>query len=220
MHFFHLNEYISFHMFILSSEVNNMKKINIALIAGLLLAIIFSDFISFRKSYDELQQNVLRMHIIANSDSVDDQQLKLKVRDELLSHSDEIFSDCYNISDAENNIKNKFELIEKIANDTIRKNGFSYHAKAELVNMEFAAKVYNDITMPAGTYDALRITIGNAEGHNWWCVMYPPLCLPVEGVAEEYFDDGEQDILYNPDKYEIKFKCLEIFEKLNEKIPE
>lgn len=191
-----------------------MKKLNIALAAGLVLAIIFSDFAGFKKNYENLQKDVLRMHIIANSDSDEDQQLKLKVRDELLLHSDEIFSDCENISDAENNIKDKFEIIKKITDDTIRKNGFSYKSKAELVNMRFAAKIYDDITMPAGTYDALRITIGNAEGHNWWCVMYPPLCLPVDGVAEEYFDEGEQDILYNPDKYEIKFRCLEFFEKI------
>lgn len=191
-----------------------MKNFNIALLIGLIFSVIFSNFINFSDSYKDLQENVLRMHIIANSDSEEDQSLKLKIRDELLANSDEIFSDCDNIDDAEKNAYEKIDMIEKIANKVIENNGFSYNAKAEIVNMDFDTKVYDDITMPAGTYDAIRVTIGNAEGHNWWCVMYPPLCLPVKGVAEEYFTDEETDILYNPEKYEIRFKCVEIFEDI------
>lgn len=191
-----------------------MKKINIALLIGMMCAIIFSDFINFDRSYNDLQENVLRLHIIANSDSNCDQKLKLKVRDEILSHSDEIFGNADNISQAEANTEKNLKTIEKIADEVISENGFKYSAKAEIVNMDFDAKVYDDLTMPAGNYDALRITLGNADGHNWWCVMYPPLCLPVEGVAEQYFTDDETDILYNPEKYEIKFKCAEIFREL------
>lgn len=195
-----------------------MKKINIALFMGMVFALIFSDFMDFDRNYNDIQKNVLRLHIIANSDSDSDQMLKLKVRDEILRYSDEIFGQSDNISQAEQNLNGKFEMIEEIADRVIRENGFSYTAKAELVNMDFDEKVYDDITMPSGNYDALRITLGQAQGHNWWCVMYPPLCLPVEGVAKEYFTDEETDILYNPEKYEIKFKCVEIFNNLKNKL--
>ena len=195
-----------------------MKKINIALFMGMVFALIFSDFMDFDRNYNDIQKNVLRLHIIANSDSDSDQMLKLKVRDEILRYSDEIFGQSDNISEAEQNLNGKFEMIEEIADRVIRENGFSYTAKAELVNMDFDEKIYDDITMPSGNYDALRITLGQAQGHNWWCVMYPPLCLPVEGVAEEYFTDEEADILYNPEKYEIKFKCVEIFDKFKNKL--
>ncbi len=192
-----------------------MKKFSCALLIGMIGAIIFSNISAFAGNYNNLQNNVLRLHILANSDSTEDQRLKLKVRDEILAHSDELFGKSKNIWEAEKNIEEKLERIEEIANQTIKENGFSYTAKAELTkDMEFESKVYDEITMPEGTYDALRITIGNADGHNWWCVMYPPLCLPVEGVTEEYFSEEEADILYNPEKYEVRFKCVEIFEDI------
>lgn len=191
-----------------------MKKINYALIIGFVLSVIFSGIFSFNADYSHLQNNVLRLHIIANSDSKNDQNLKLKVRDEILAHSDEFFPECENIQQAESSIAENLDKIRNIAQQTVNENGFSYSAEAEIVDMHFESKVYDDITMPAGDYKALRITLGEAQGHNWWCVMYPPLCVQVDGVVGEYFTDGEQDILYNPEKYEIRFKCVEIFNEI------
>ncbi len=199
------------------TEVIDMKKISIALIIGMVCTLLFSGEITFSKSYKSLQENILRLHILANSDSEEDQNLKLKVRDEILKHSEELFGQSENIEDAEKNVTENLAKIESIADKVIKENGFTYDVKAEIVeDMEFDEKVYDEITMPYGFYDALRITIGNAEGHNWWCVMYPPLCLPVEGVTGEYFSEAEQDILYQPEKYEIRFKCVEIFNEITQ----
>ena len=191
-----------------------MKKINASLIIGFVLSVIFSGIFSFNADYSHLQNNVLRLHIIANSDSDADQNLKLEIRDRILAHSDEFFPECENIHQAEMSISENLDKITAIAQQTINENGFSYSADAEIVDMHFDSKVYDDITMPAGNYKALRITLGKAEGHNWWCVMYPPLCVQVDGVTGEYFTDGEQDILYNPENYEIRFKCVEIFNEI------
>lgn len=194
-----------------------MKKINSALIIGFVMTVIFSGIISFNEDYSHLQENVLRLHIIANSDSDDDQKLKLQIRDEILAHSDEFFPNCEDIQQAEQNISDKLDNIKNIAQQVIDEKGFDYTADAEIVDMHFDSKVYDEITMPEGDYTALRITLGKAEGHNWWCVMYPPLCVQVDGVVGDYFTEGEQDILYNPEKYEIRFKCVEIFNDFREK---
>ena len=119
----------------------------------------------------------------------------------------------------------KLNEINDIVLEVIHENGYNYTAQTQLVNMEFDTREYGDITMPAGKYDALRVTIGEAEGHNWWCVMYPPLCIPAaekvesdEKTAEDYFDTEELDIMKNPEKYEVRFKCVEMFKELKSKI--
>ena len=110
-------------------------------------------------------------------------------------------------------------------NTVSEEQGFTYDVEAELVEMPFDERVYEDLTMPAGVYEALRITIGEAEGHNWWCVMYPPLCIPAaESVrsdadqAEAYFDQGEYDLLTNPRRYRARLKCAEVFSRLWDRI--
>lgn len=212
-----------------------MRKLELALLTGLIAAVIISNvsgFESFKKSYDKLQNGVLRMHILANSDSEEDQKLKLKVRDRLLEYSEDIFGDETDIEDVKHNVSRNLNKIKEIAEKVIEENGFSYDVNCKLVNMEFDERVYDDITMPAGTYDALRVTIGNAEGKNWWCVMYPPLCVPAVSDknieedktvsasknSEDMFDDGEYDMLTNPEKYEVKFKILEVYKSLKKKI--
>ena len=107
--------------------------------------------------------------------------------------------------------------METIAQQVVQEQGYSYPVKAELVTMPFTERTYEDLTMPAGTYEAIRITIGAAAGKNWWCVMYPPLCIPVaedvavqDEQAKAYFSDAEQDVLYHPERYRVKWKlaCL------------
>ena len=110
--------------------------------------------------------------------------------------------------------------METIAQRVVQEQGYSYPVKAELVTMPFTERTYEDLTMPAGTYEAIRITIGAAAGKNWWCVMYPPLCIPVaedvavqDEQAKAYFSDAEQDVLYHPERYRIKWKLAEWFKK-------
>lgn len=195
-----------------------MRKYCAAIMAaGLILAILISNagsFIKDGKSLDRLRGSVLRLHILAESDSDEDQRLKLLVRDELLRS--DIFGDAETLAEAEAIAAERLPDIVEIAEETLRRNGCNAEVTAELADMHFDSRVYGDITMPAGDYRALRVSIGSARGHNWWCVMYPPLCLPAaceageetvedKSAEEEFFDEKELDILTKPKKYEVRF---------------
>ena len=117
----------------------------------------------------DIANNVFRLHVLANSDSEEDQNLKYKVRDSLLKYMREICGNCKNKQEA-------ISLVEK-NKDTIRSEGYSYDVNINIGNFEFPTKDYGDISLPAGYYDALRVEIGEAKGQNWWCVMFPPLCF-------------------------------------------
>lgn len=202
-----------------------MKKMELSMIIGMAGAIVISSWTQFTGSLFDLQENVLRLHILANSDSMEDQLLKYEVRDSLIEASEDIFGTEYDSSNIiEENVIDKLPLIEHIAEKTIKENGFSYSVTAELVNMEFDAREYEDITMPAGFYDAVRVTIGEAKGQNWWCVMYPPLCVPTaldvesdKDIEKDCFTKEERKLLHHPEQYEVKFKCVEWFKKLSSK---
>lgn len=193
-----------------------MKKyITLIMAGGMLLAIAVTN--SFKvirdgRKLDELRGSVLRLHILANSDTEEDQRLKLCVRDALLENSDEIFGNADSLEDAEAAAEEKLPEIVEIAEKTLRSQGCCNTVRAEITDMHFDDRVYGDITMPAGNYRAVRIEIGEAEGHNWWCVMYPPLCIPAASEVEdnkssedEFFDEEELDIMYHPKKYRVRF---------------
>jgi len=200
------------------------KKTEIILAAGLLLAILMTNSITFIRDGRRLEQlrgSVLRLHILAESDSERDQQLKLKVRDALLTSG--VLDGADDLKSAENIASAKLPEIERIAEDTLRENGCSLPVSAELADVEFDERTYGDITMPAGEYRALRVKIGSAQGHNWWCVMYPPLCLPAACEVTddkekecELFDDDELDIMYHPEKYEVRFAIWDKIKELAE----
>lgn len=189
-----------------------MKK-NIILIGGLIFAVIISNigsFFSDGMALDELRGSVLRLHILAESDSDYDQNLKIKVRDALLESG--ILDGSENLEQAENTAREKLTEIVKISENTLHENGCYLPVSAEVTEMKFDERIYGDITMPAGNYEALRIKIGSASGHNWWCVMYPPLCVPVACEVEDnpetasvFFDEKELDIVHNPQKYKVRF---------------
>ena len=192
--------------------------------AGLFLAILISNvsgFINDGRKLDELRGSVLRLHILANSDSDRDQKLKLLVRDKLLESN--FFSEADTLSEAEVIAAKNLRSIECTAEKVLREYGCRDKVTAELEDISFDERVYGKLTMPSGEYRALRIKIGKAQGHNWWCVMYPPLCLPAacgkseaqecvqtdvqedEEAAEEHFDEKELDIMKKPQKYKVRF---------------
>lgn len=217
-----------------------MKRFDLALLIGLIITIAVSNFTSFKESYKSLQNGVLRLHVLANSDSEEDQELKLKVRDRILEYSSELFGEGLSIDEVEGRVKQKLDKIKEIADEVIKENGYAYSVDCELVNMDFTAREYGELTMPAGNYDALRITIGRAEGQNWWCVMYPPLCIPATTVkdghdadsellidskaivtakdSEDFFSKEEYEIMEKPERYKVKFKILEIYDGIKKKI--
>lgn len=196
-----------------------MKKIDLALLAGLIIAIIISSENAFAKDLQDISDSVVRLHILANSDSAEDQALKLKVRDAILSETSYIFTEGKTRLEAEQLIVDNMDKIQIIAERVIAENGYSYPVKCELKYMEFNERKYDNITLPAGYYDALRITIGEAKGKNWWCVMYPQFCVSpsIRQKDLKSFSSSEVKIMKQPTKYKVRFKCVDWFNSIKRK---
>jgi stage II sporulation protein R len=197
-------------------RLNRTEKSVICAFLAALMILSVSDFTAFAQQCSDIRQKVFRLHILANSDSTADQALKLKVRDEILSVSGTLFAETGDKQQAEETVKTNLDKIRTIAQQEVYDEGYSYKVGVEIVNMFFTTRTYSDVTLPAGNYDALRITIGAAKGHNWWCVLFPPLCLQSAESTEKLTDvlgDNETGIVTNSGQnYVIKFKTLEIIE--------
>ena len=198
-----------------------MKKTDIILLLGMAGAIAFTNIFGVGRTLYSLERDVLRLHILANSDTDEDQQLKLAVRDKLLENSEELFGGCDTLDEMKVRAREKQSEINDIALSVIHEKGYDYSVKNSVVNMEFDDRTYGDMTMPSGTYDALRVKIGSGKGHNWWCVMYPPLCLPAaeevhadKQKADDYFNDQQIDMLENHDDYKVRLWCVDFFKKI------
>lgn len=171
----------------------------------------------------DIANSVFRLHVIANSDSKEDQNLKYKVRDHLLEYMNSICENCQSKEEAILIVEQHKDAFEQIANDTVKEEGYSYTININIGNFEFPTKRYGDISLPAGYYDALRVEIGEAKGQNWWCVMFPPLCfvdissgiVPDESkeLMENNLSEEEFALVSNQSDNEIqfKFKLLEFF---------
>ncbi len=171
----------------------------------------------------DIANSVFRLHVIANSDSKEDQDLKYKVRDSLLDYMNSICKNCESKQEAISMVEKNKGTFEQIAIDTVKEQGYSYPVKINIGNFEFPTKNYGDISLPAGYYDALRVEIGEAKGQNWWCVMFPPLCfvditsgvVPDESkeLMENSLSEEEFALVSDKTNHEIqfKFKLLEFF---------
>lgn len=193
-----------------------ISKWEAALGFGLVITIIMS-LCSFGVECSTIRSDVLRLHILANSDSREDQALKLRVRDEILKRTKDIFANADNIESATENARANIGKIEQIARSVIKAQGYKYSVSANVAKSNFTTRHYGKYTLPAGIYNAVKIVIGEGAGHNWWCVMYPSLCLP--SAVDNYdsaLNKSEQDVVENYNKYEIKFKAVELFEQLKE----
>ena len=163
-----------------------------------------------------ISESVFRLHVIANSDSQEDQNLKYIVRDNLLSYMNEICANVNNKAEAIEIAKQNEAEFKQIAIQTIQEQGYSYDVNISIGNFEFPTKQYGDISLPAGYYDALRVEIGEAKGQNWWCVMFPPLCfvdvtsgvVPDESkeVMKENLNDEEYNLISDKESSDIQFK--------------
>ena len=195
-----------------------MKKIEVAMLIGMIVAVFSTGLCSFAENYEEITDTVFRLHILANSDSDEDQQLKLKVRDAVLKECSYLFENCSNAEESAKRAEDNMEMIKATAEKVIDENGKNYEVNCEVTEMYFDDRVYDSVTMPAGEYTALRITIGAAKGKNWWCVMFPPLCIPVATDEledyEDVFTQEEIEMLNNPENYECKFYILELIDKI------
>ena len=205
-----------------------MKKLKIGRIFVILILLSLFILISAISYVDAVSNNiadsVFRLHVIANSNSKEDQELKLKVRDELLSYMNIISKDSTSKQEAMQIANEHKEEFTQIAEKVIKENGYNYTVNVQIGKADFPTKYYGDITLPAGTYDALKVQIGEAKGQNWWCVMFPPLCfvdvstgiVPDNSKQElkQSLDNEEYDLISKTDDNEIsfKFKIVELFQ--------
>lgn len=193
------------------------KKAALRSVAVAAVFLMVMNIVGFGGGYDRIRENVLRLHILANSDSAEDQNLKLKVRDAVLIKTDEIFLNCEDEQQAAEAAKNNLEVLTAEAERVVQENGYDYEVSATVCDMWFEDRVYEDFTLPAGTYEAVRITLGEGEGQNWWCVMFPAVCLPSASKENSSLDsvlsEEETDMCENPKRYVAKFKVVELFEK-------
>lgn len=195
-----------------------MKKAEKALCLALVLTILFT-FSGFTACCEDIPNHVLRLHVLANSDSQADQSLKLKVRDRILKESSGLLDGVTDKENAEKVVSKKIPILQKAAANEIKIQGCNYPVKVVLTNMYFTTRQYGDVTLPAGRYDALRVTIGSGKGHNWWCVIFPPMCLPAAEKQDELKDvlnKNELDITESHSGYIVKFKTVEAYEQLRE----
>ena len=209
--------------------MNFMKKTKCFILLTILLFLYV--FISAQSYVTAVSSNlsnaVFRLHVIANSNTNEDQSLKLKVRDSLIEYMNNICSNCSTKEESISIAKSHQSNFQKIAEETIRENGFNYSVKIKIDNFYFPTKNYGDITLPAGLYDALRVEIGEVKGENWWCVMFPSLCFIdissgiVDDEAKESLEDNLEEESYaiisdnHKPNIKIKFKLIEFFAENN-----
>ncbi len=167
-----------------------------------------------------IQTGLVRLHILANSNSEQDQALKLKVRDALLAYGGDLFGGNTTKEQAITQMETHLQDLTRIAEETLQKEGCSLPVTCTLEETYFNTRVYDTVTLPAGTYTALRVLIGEGAGQNWWCVMFPPLCLSAATEVTANPDSldgvltpGQQDLVTNAPKYQIKFKTVEWVER-------
>lgn len=195
-------------------------------LAGLFAALLF---ISQAAAAGRIEEKVLRLHVIANSDSEADQKLKLKVRDQVLAALQPLLEKTEDLGSSEAIVREHLSEIEALAGAVVREEKTGEKVTAELINTRFPEKTYGDCTFPAGNYDALRICIGEAKGKNWWCVLFPSLCFvdTVHGIVPEesrqllqkVLTEEEYESLFTPGKseYKIRWKAAEIWQAIFER---
>lgn len=195
------------------------KNIEKGVLFGLVCAVMLS-FARFDTRCDELRTSVLRLHILANSDSKEDQELKLKVRDRILSVTSKRFGEAENLDEAIEIAKSDLDIITAAASDEIKAQGYDYAVSANIEKNFFENRDYGDFTLPAGVYNSLTVRIGSAKGHNWWCVVFPGVCLPAaeKTTLKKAVSKTSADVAGNAKKYKICFKTVEIYQKIKHKI--
>ena len=184
----------------------------VVLSAALAISAVTQYFINCR----EVRSDVLRLHVIAASDSEADQAVKLLVRDAVLAEGAAVFDGSVTAGEARQRLVPFLSRLEQTADRVLRENGLPYAATAQVVNEYFDTRAYDGVTLPAGRYQALKIVLGEGKGQNWWCVMFPPLCLPAataEDDAYAVFSGDGAHVVQGEPEYEIRFKLVEWVEK-------
>ena len=190
------------------------------LFALILLAVILSGFTALERQQQRISENLIRLHVVANSDTVEDQEIKLQVRDAVLTVAEPLTASASSAQEANELLAANLGMLQIAANETLIDLGVDDRASVTLKRELFDVRHYDTFSLPGGYYDSLCVTIGNGEGKNWWCVVYPGICAAattedqrtlavMAGISEEEYAILSQDA----DEYVFKFKILELFEE-------
>ena len=208
-------------MKIAEKSENKCKIFEISLLIGLAVFVISGIF--SLNTQDCLADKVVRLHVLANSDSEEDQALKLQVRDVVLERATVILEQSADRREAESRLRGQLLELERVAAAEITAEGYDYPVSVNLENTDFPTKEYDGFTLPAGEYLALRVIIGEGRGQNWWCVVFPPLCtaasadVPASALAAGFSEEEVCLITEENQGYVLKFKAVEWWESLKEK---
>ena len=196
-----------------------MKKFFVfALLVVILGAAVYMGSLASDKK--QLSDDILRLHVVGASDSEADQVVKLQVRDAVLAAVEEITSDAESKQEAQRLLSENLRVLEQAANAVLAEQGFSQRAAVTLKEEEFPTRQYETFSLPAGVYDSLRVTIGEGEGRNWWCVVFPSLCIPAASeetadvAAGAGFSDSLSGAITGQEQYEVRFFLLDVWGRL------
>ncbi|MEG1777829.1 MAG: stage II sporulation protein R [Angelakisella sp.] len=187
----------------MSNSISRTNRLDCALVFGLILAMLLTPLCRFGTECRQVEKEVLRLHILANSDTPHDQAVK--------------FTSVESLAEAEAAAAENLALIEALAAEELVRQGEAPQVTAELQNMYFSTRYYDNATMPAGRYEALRLTIGEGEGKNWWCVVFPPLCVEVAAKEKTPLTDKLEKLDARP-SYKLAFASVELVEEICEKL--
>ena len=191
---------------------NGIAYVLTALVCTLVIAVMPTD------AEARIYEDTVRLHILARSDSEEDQRVKLEIRDTVLDKYGEVLTECADAGVALDVLKQLCSEIELTVEERLNELGYSYGASVEIGEEWYETREYGEFALPEGRYCSLRIILADGAGKNWWCVMFPPLCTDIAtGNApkdDAYFPYTEEEvILVNGGKYQIKFKLLELFSR-------
>lgn len=188
-----------------------------ALVCGFVLAALCS-FFPFAAACGQLPRDVVRLHVVANSNGAEDQAVKLLVRDAVLEEAARWYQGAGSMEEASSQLCTHLQSIAGAARQVLGEQGVGYSATAQMTEMYFPTRDYGDFRLPAGRYRTLRVTLGEGAGKNWWCVVFPSLCLPAATQEEALLTlpEGERQVVEGGQKVQVKLKAVELWESLRE----
>ena len=196
--------------------MNDKRRWMGAACGGLILCVAFSACGLYGRC-EGVRENVLRLHILAHSDSEEDQNLKLQVRDAVVEAAAGWLDAAADEEQAASMAAEYLPQLQQVAQNTVKAAGYTYPVEATLCRMYFPTRQYDTVTLPAGTYEAVRFTIGAGEGKNWWCVVYPPLCTGAAADRrglQDVLTDSQQELVEGGERYVVRFKVVEWLERV------
>ena len=198
-------------------HTRKLRLLGKALVCGFVLAALCS-FFPFAAACGQLPRDVVRLHVVANSNGAEDQAVKLLVRDAVLEEAARWYQGAGSMEEASSQLCTHLQSIAGAARQVLGEQGVGYSATAQMTEMYFPTRDYGDFRLPAGRYRTLRVTLGEGAGKNWWCVVFPSLCLPAATQEEALLTlpEGERQVVEGGQEVQVKLKAVELWESLRE----